>query len=73
MADYKPAGDVRPGKGQQPPDFGTELIDVIMRGLGTAKKRLEAGDADPQARGQLCLGWYVDHDHSCALWYSNPA
>jgi hypothetical protein len=52
------------------PNIGGDLIDVLMRGLATAKERLEADDA--LARGQVCIGWYVDHDHSCALWYSNP-
>lgn len=66
MTEYKPG----PAKGEQAPNLGIEIIDVLMRGLATTKERLESGAV--LASGRVCIGWYVDHDHSCALWYSSP-
>ena len=70
MAEYQPTGDAGPGRGEQAPNVGIEIIDVLIRGLATTKAHLESGG--PEARGKVCIGWYIDHDHSCALWYSNP-
>lgn len=71
MAERKSTGGAVPRNSQQAPNLGIEIIDVLMRGLATTKERLDSGD--PVLRGgQVCIGWYVDHDHSCALWYSHP-
>jgi hypothetical protein len=58
-----------PGEGESAPDLARELLDVLMRGLNTANESLVPSVI---AAGGLCVGYYVDGDHSCALWYSHP-
>ena len=70
MVGYKSTDDAGRGQVEHTPTVAIELIDVLIRGLATTKVRMEAGD--PLAQGRVCIGWYVDHDHSCVLWYSNP-
>lgn len=66
MADSEPATDVQSGKSSQPPNFGVEIIDVLMRGLANAKDRLASDDPDTRV---FCTGLYVDSDHWCPLMY----
>ena len=70
MAEYRPTSDAEPRKGEQPPAFGVELIDVLLRGLSTAKERMKSGNE--LERGRVCIGFYGDPGHWCPIFYSNP-
>ena len=65
----KPEMDLKsPGAAQDQADIAKDLIDVLIRGLGTASDEL-ASDTES---GGVCIGYYADSTHSCALWYSHP-
>lgn len=70
MPDYDTATGERPKGGKPSQPFESELLDVLLRGLATARENLR--DGENIAGGRVCIGWYVDHDHSCVLLYSNP-
>ena len=58
------------GKGPGYEPGSTGLIDVLIRGLETAKQNIQSIDDGTPRR--WCVGYYADHDHSCALLYHRP-
>lgn len=72
MSEYSGATEQAAPKTKPPSPFANELIDVLLRGLGSARDQLRSGEATE--RGQLCLGWYLDSGPTqCMIWYSVPA
>jgi hypothetical protein len=54
---------------QQAAPLAKEIIDVLMRGLGTATQSL---DPSILPAASLCIGWYLDGPppRQCAIWYN---
>jgi len=53
-------------EGRDATSFQAALIDVLIRGLETAKQRIEAGD-DPKVI--ICPVLYYNHGETCGLLY----
>jgi hypothetical protein len=70
MTEYSKTNDAAKEKGTAGQDLGNEIIDVLIRGLSNTKEQMERGEITTQ--GRACIGLYVDHEHWCALFYSNP-
>jgi hypothetical protein len=70
MADYSTVSGAPKEAPAPGSDLGTEIIDVLIRGLSNAKEQMERGEAT--TRGRACIGLYVDSEHWCALFYTNP-
>jgi hypothetical protein len=70
MADYaqpQGAGSAEGGTGQR---LGTEIIDVLLRGLTEVRDRV-GSEGEMMPDSLICAGLYYDGHHYCPILYVN--
>jgi hypothetical protein len=68
--DAQPQDAAPAAAGGTRPRLGTELIDVLLRGLVEVRDRVTSeGELEPDSL--VCAGLYYDGHHYCPLLYLN--